>query len=92
MEGRRPGRKHRVEEILGVLKELESGVAVGELSRKHSVSEWTIYRWRRRYGDMTESEAARLRQLESENSKLRRIVADQALEITGLKDVVSKKW
>ena len=92
MEGRRRGRKHKVEEILAVLQELESGVTVGELSRKHAVSEWTIYRWRRRYGWMTESEAVRLKQLESENARLKRTVADQALEITALKDVVSKKW
>ena len=92
MEGRRRGRKHKVEEILGVLKELESGVTVSELGRKHGVSEWTIYRWRRKYGNMTESEAVRLKQLESENGKLKRIVADQALEISALKDVVSKKW
>lgn len=92
MEGRRRGRKHKVEEILVVLRELESGVTVGELGRRHGVSEWTIYRWRRRYGNMTESEAVRLKQLESENGKLKRIVADQALEISAFKDVVSKKW
>jgi len=92
MGTRRRGRKHKVEEILAVLRELESGVTVGDLSRKHGVSEWTIYRWRRKYGDMTESEALRLKQLETENSKLKRIVADQALEISALKDVVSKKW
>jgi len=92
MEGRRRGRKHKVEEILAVLRELESGVAVSELGRKHGVSEWTVHRWRRRYGNMTQSEAVRLKQLESENGKLKRIVADQALEIAALKDVVSKKW
>jgi len=74
------------------LKELESGVTVSELCRKYGVSEWTVYRWRRRYGNMTQSEAVRLKQLESENARLKRIVADQALEITALKDVVSKKW
>ena len=92
MEGRRRGRKHKVEEILAVLRELESGVAVSELGRKHGVSEWTVHRSRRRYGNMTQSEAVRLKQLESENGKLKRIVADQALEIAALKDVVSKKW
>ncbi len=92
MEGRRRGRKHKVGEILAVLRELESGVTVSELGRKHGVSEWTIYRWRRKYGNITESEAVRLKQLESENANLKRIVADQALEISALKDVVSKKW
>jgi len=92
MERRRGGKKHKVEEILGVLRELESGVTVSELGRKHGVSEWTVHRWRRKYGNMTESEAVRLKHLESENGKLKRIVADQALEIAALKDVVSKKW
>lgn len=92
MEGKRVGRKHRVEEILGVLKELESGAAIGELCRKYAVAEWTIHRWRHKYGDMTQSEAVRLRQLECENVRLKRIVADQALEIAALKDIVSKKW
>ena len=90
-DGRRHG-KHRVEEIMAALKELESGLSVSELCRKYGVAEWTIYRWRRRYGSMTQSEAVRLRRLESENVRLKRIVAGQALEITALKDVVSKKW
>ncbi len=63
-----------------------------DLARKHGISEGTIYRWRSKYGGMDVSEARRLKSLEEENRRLKRIVADQALDIQMLKDVNSKKW
>lgn len=79
-------------QILSILKELESGVKVSDLSRKHGVSEPTIYNWRSKYSGMELSELQRLRELEQENARLKRIVADQQLDIQILKDVNSKKW
>lgn len=79
-------------QILSILKELESGVKVSDLSRKHGLSEATIYNWRSKYSGMELSELKRLRELEQENARLKRIVADQQLDIQILKDVNSKKW
>ena len=79
-------------QILNILKELDSGVKVADLSRKHGVSEATIYNWRSRYSGMELSELMCLRELEQENSRLKRIVAGQQLDIQILKDVNSKKW
>ena len=80
------------EQIIGILKEVEAGVALGELGRRHGISEGTIYRWKAKYGGMEVGEAERLRSLEEENRRLKRLVADQALDIQMLKDVNSKKW
>ena len=71
---------------------METGVTVAEVCRKHGVSEQTVYRWRNKYGGLETSELQRLRELEAENSRLKRIVAQQALDIDVLKEVVSKKW
>jgi putative transposase len=71
---------------------VESGISVTEVCRKYGVSEQTVYRWRNRYGGLDTSELQRLRELEAENSRLKRIVAQQALDIDVLKEVVSKKW
>ena len=80
------------EQIVAILKESEAGVPTGELVRRHGISSQTFYNWRKKYGGLEVSEAKRLKQLEEENSRLKRIVADQALDITVLKDIVSKKW
>ena len=80
------------EQIIGVLKEAEGGIPVPEVCRKAGVSAFTFYKWRRKYSGLNVSEAKRMRELESENSKLKRLVADQALDILALKEVVSKKW
>jgi len=80
------------EQIIGILKEWEVGVHVGELSRKYGISDKSLYLWRRKYGGMEVPDAKRLRALEDENRKLKRIVADLTLDITMLKDVLSKKW
>ncbi len=79
------------EQIIGVLKEADAGMKVADLCRKHCISDATFYNWRSRYGGMDVSEARRLRQLEDENQRLKRLVADQALDIQVLKDVLGKK-
>lgn len=79
-------------QIIGVLKEAEAGSKVGDLARKHGVSEHTIYRWKAKYGGMTVSEAQRLRQLEDENRRLKHVVADLTLDNQALKAALGKKW
>ena len=80
------------EQIIGILREHEAGARVPELARRHGVAENTIYRWKAKYGGLDVSEAKRLRQLEDENRRLKRMVAEQALDLQALKDVLSKKW
>jgi putative transposase len=79
------------DQIIGVLKEADAGMKVADLCRKHGISDATFYNWRSRFGGMDVSEARRLRQLEEENQRLKRLVADQALDIQVLKDVLGKK-
>jgi putative transposase len=78
------------EQIVGILKQSEAGAKTSELCRQHGISTATFYGWRSKYGGLEVSEAKRLKQLEEENAKLKRIVADQALYITMLKDLVGK--
>ena len=80
------------EQIIGILKQSEAGAKTADLCRQHGISTATFYAWRGKYGGMDVSEAKRMKQLEDENSKLKRIVAEQALDITMLKDLVGKKW
>lgn len=80
------------EQIIGILKQSEAGAKTADLCRQHGISTATFYAWRGKYGGMEVSEAKRLKQLEDENSKLKRLVAEQALDITMLKDLVGKKW
>ena len=78
------------EQIIGILKEAESGVKAAELCRRHGISDATFYVWRSKYGGLEVSEMRRLRQLEDENRRLKAIVADQALDLRVLKDVLAK--
>ena len=78
------------EQIIGVLKEAEAGAKVTELCRRHGISEVTFYSWRSKYAGLEVSEMRRLRQLEEENRRLKSIVADQALDLRALKDVLAK--
>ena len=78
------------EQIVSILKEAEAGAKVSELCRRHGISDATFYTWRSRYGGLEISEMRRLRQLEEENRRLKSIVADQALDIRALKDVLAK--
>lgn len=80
------------EQIIGILKEQESGVPVADLCRRHGVSEASIYKWKAKYGGMEVSEAKRLRALEEENAKLKRMLADAMLDNVALKDLLGKKW
>ena len=80
------------EQIIGILKQAENGRAVSELVRENGITETTFYRWRRKFGGMEVSDARRLKELEEENRKLKRMVADQALDIVALKDVATRKW
>jgi putative transposase len=80
------------EQIISILKEVERGGKTGEVIRRHGISTETFYRWRRKYGGMQVPEAKRLRALEEENRRLKRVVADQALNIQVLKDVLGKEW
>lgn len=80
------------EQIINILKEADTGMKIADLCRKHNISNATYYAWKAKFGGMDVSEAQRLRSLEEENRKLKRLVADQALDIMGLKELVSKKW
>ena len=86
------GKRYKEEEIIRILREAESGVPVGELLRKHNVSAGTYYRWKSRYGGMEVQQLRRLKELEGENARLKRIVADQMLDIDALKEINSKNW
>ena len=87
-------RKSRFTEsqIIGNLKEVESGGTGQGVCREHGISEHTLYRWKKKYGGMEASDAKRLRELEEENRKLKRIVADQAVDLVALKGVIGRKW
>ena len=80
------------EQIIGVLKEHEAGTTIVELSRCHGVVEQTIYRWKSKYGGMEVSDAKRLREMESENGKLKRLLAESMLDNAALKEIVRGKW
>ena len=84
-------KRYSTEQIIGILKEAETGMLVKELCRKHGVSDATIYNWKSKFGDMTVSDARRLKELEVENQRLKQLVADQALDNRILREIVSKK-
>jgi putative transposase len=80
------------EQIIGILKEAEAGRKIRELCRGHGISEQTFHRWKAKYGGLGVSEARRLKQLEDENRRLKKLVADLSLDNAALKDVLSRKW
>jgi putative transposase len=80
------------EQIIAILKEQEAGMSVADLCRKHGVSDASIYKWKGKFGGMDVSEARRLRTLEDENAKLKRMLADAMLDNVALKDLLGKKW
>lgn len=84
--------RYTEEQIIGILKEQEAGMAVAELCRKHGMSDATFYNWKSKYGGLEVSEAKRLRALEAENAKLKRLLADAMLDNAALKDLLGKKW
>jgi putative transposase len=79
-------------QIIGVLKEHELGAKTADLCRKHGISEATFYNWKSKFGGMDVSEAKRLKQLQDENGKLKKLLADAMLDNAALKDLLSKKW
>lgn len=86
------GKRYSEEEIFRILKECEQAPRVEEVLRKHGVSTPSYYNWKAKYGGLELSDLRRLKELELENNRLKRIVADQALDIVMLKDINSKKW
>lgn len=80
------------EQIIAILHEAEAGVKVADLVRKHGICANTFYRWRAKYGGLEVSEAKRLRQLEDENSRLKRMVADLSLDLEAVRSALGKKW
>ena len=80
------------EQIIGILKEAEAGAVVTELCRRHGMSSATYYAWKAKFGGLEVSDARRLRALEDENAKLKRLLAEAMLDNAGLKDLLSKKW
>ena len=86
------GKRYTEEQIIRILREAEAGKSVAQVCREHGVSEFSFYRWRNKFGGMDVSEARRLRELEAENARLKRIVAQQALDIDAIKELLRKKW
>ena len=83
--------KFSEEQIIAIVKEAEAGVDVAVLLRRHGISRATLYQWRSKYAGATVNELKRIKELEAENAKLKRMYADQALELTAIKDVLSRK-
>ncbi len=92
MEEPLKGKRFTEEQIIRILQEAETGLAVADICRKHNCSEQSFYRWKSKFGGMEVSEVKRLRELERENGELKKIVAEQTLDIRMLKDVNSRKW
>jgi putative transposase len=84
--------RFREEQIIAILKEHELGAKTGDLCRKHGMSEATLYNWKAKFGGMEVSEAKRLRALEEENRKLKKLLAESMLDQAALKDLLTKKW
>ena len=80
------------EQIIGILKQVEAGRPIAEVCREHGVGESTYYKWKSKYGGMDVNEARRLKTLEDENSRLKRLLADAMLDNAALKDALSKNW
>ncbi len=80
------------EQIVAILREQEAGVPTAEVCRKHGLSSATFYKWKAKYGGLDVSEAKRLKGLEDENTKLKRLLADAMLDNAGLKELLAKKW
>jgi putative transposase len=80
------------EQIIGILKEQEAGLPTAEVCRKHGISGATFYKYKAKYGGMDVSDARKLKALEDENAKLKKLLAETMLDVAILKDVASKKW
>jgi len=85
-------KRYTEEQIIGILKQAQSGMKIVDLCRMHGISDATFYNWRSKYGGMEVSDAKRLKDLELENRRLKQMLADTMLENQAIKDVLSKKW
>lgn len=85
-------KRYTEEQIIGFLREADSGLPVKELSRRHGFSEASYYLWRSKFGGMNVSEAKRLKELESENARLKKLLAESMLENEAVREVLRKKW
>lgn len=85
-------RRFTEEQIIKILREQEAGSAVKEITRRHGISEQSFYRWKAKYGGMDASDARRLKELERENAKRKKLLAESHLDNAALKDVLSRKW
>ena len=85
-------RRFSEEQIIGILKEHQAGLGTKELCRKHGISDATFYKWRSKYGGMEVSDARRLRALEAENAKLKKMLAEQMLDVATLKEMLGKNF
>jgi putative transposase len=84
--------KFTEEQVIGILREHEAGAKTAELCRKHGISSATFYAWKAKFGGMDVSDAKRLRALEDENAKLKRLLAESMLDQAALRDLLSRKW
>lgn len=80
------------EQMVAVLREQDAGTTVEEICRKHNISNQTFYAWKKKFGNMEATDVKKMRELEDENARLKRIVANQAIEIEAIKEVIKKKW
>lgn len=85
-------KRYTEEQIVKILQEVDQGESIRDVCRKHNVAEGTFYRWRQVYGGMEVSDVRELKNLKLENSRLKKLVAEQALEVAMLKELNSKKW
>lgn len=85
------GKRYKEEQIIKILEEIDAGQTVTEVCRKYNVSEGTVYQWRNKYRGMDKTQLRRLKGLEQENSRLKKIVAQQALDIDALKELLGKE-
>jgi len=84
--------RYTEEQIIGILKEHQAGLSAAELCRKHGISDATFYKWRSKFGGMEVSEAKRLKSLEEENAKLKKLLADAMLDVSTLKEMLGKNF
>jgi putative transposase len=80
------------EQIIGILKEHQAGLSAAELCRKHGISDATFYKWRSKYGGLEVSEAKRLKQLEDENARLKKLLAESVMDISTLREMLGKSF
>ena len=85
-------RRFTEEQIIGILREQEAGAAVKEITRRHGISEQSFYRWKAKYGGMEASDARRLKELETENAKLKKLLAESMIDVSTLREMLRKNF